>query len=253
MKVTPIKTKKVEVGDKLFDVLDESLPKLKEKDVVVITSKIVSITQGRVLKNDGSIDKTQLVKKEADLYLPEEYVNFGVFLTIKNNIMIASSGIDESNGHGYYILWPENLIEETNKIWEYLRKKHGIKQLGVVVTDSKLAPMRKGVTGVGLSWCGFEPIRNYIGKPDIFGKPLRVETLNIVDCIAAASVLEMGEAYEQTPLGIVNEIGQIDFVDRTPSKQELDEMKIDLGEDVFTGILKSVDWKKGGLIDRKDL
>lgn len=253
MKVTPIKTKKVEVGDKLFDILDESLPKLKEKDVIVITSKIVSITQGRVLKNDGSIDKAELVKKEADLYLPEEYVNFGVFLTIKNNIMIASAGIDESNGHGYYILWPENLIEETNKIWEYLRKKHGIKQLGVVVTDSKLAPMRKGVTGVGLSWCGFEPIRNYIGKPDIFGKPLRVETLNIVDCIAAASVLEMGEAYEQTPLGIVNEIGQIDFVDRIPTEQELNEMKIDLGEDVFTGILKSVDWKKGGSIDKKDL
>ncbi len=246
MKVTPIKTKKVEVGDKLFPILDEFLPKLHEKDVVVITSKIVSITQGRVLKNDGSIDKAALVKKEADLYLPEEYVNFGVFLNIKNNIMIASSGIDESNGHGYFILWPENLIEETNKIWEYLRKKHGIKQLGIVVTDSKLAPMRKGVTGVGLSWCGFEPIRNYIGKPDIFGKPLRVETLNIVDCIAAASVLEMGEAYEQTPLGIVNEIGQMNFVDRTPSKEEIKEMKIDLGEDVFTGILKSVDWQKGG-------
>lgn len=246
MKVTPIKTKKVEVGDKLFDILNESLPKLQEKDVVIITSKIVSITQGRVLKNDGSIDKAALVKKEADLYLPEEYVNFGVFLTIKNNILIASAGIDESNGHGYFIFWPENLVETTNKIWEYLRKKHKIKKLGVVITDSKLAPMRRGVTAVGLSWCGFEPIRSYIGKPDIFGKPLRVETLNMVDCIAAASVLEMGEAYEQTPLGIVNGIGQIEFVDRTPSKQELAEMKIDLGEDVFTGILKSVDWQKGG-------
>ncbi len=246
MKVTPIKTKKVEVSDKLIDILDKSLPKLQEKDVVVITSKIISITQGRVLKNNGKINKADLVKKEADLYLPEEYVNFGVFLTIKNNILIASAGIDESNGNGYYIFWPENLTETTNKIWEYLREKHKIKNLGVVVTDSKLAPMRRGVTAVGLSWCGFEPIRSYIGKPDIFGRPLHVETLNIVDCIAAASVLEMGEAYEQTPLGIVNEIGQINFVDRTPSKEEINEMKIDLGEDVFTGILKSVDWKKGG-------
>lgn len=253
MQVKSIKTKKVEVGDKLFDILDEYLPQLHEKDVVVITSKIISITQGRMIKNNAEIDKTELIKKEADYFLPEKYTNFGVHLTIKNNIIIASAGIDESNGHGYYILWPENLTEETNKIWEYLRKKHGIKQLGVVVTDSKLAPMRRGVTAVGLSWCGFEPIRNYIGKPDIFGKPLRVETLNIVDCIAAASVLEMGEAYEQTPLGIVNEIGQINFVDRTPSKEEIKEMKIDLGEDVFTGILKSVDWKKGGATDRKDL
>jgi F420-0:gamma-glutamyl ligase len=61
MKITPIKTKKVEIGDKLFDILDESLPQLKENDVVVVTSKIISITQGRVLKNNGKIDKTELI------------------------------------------------------------------------------------------------------------------------------------------------------------------------------------------------
>ncbi|MBI2621806.1 MAG: coenzyme F420-0:L-glutamate ligase [Candidatus Levybacteria bacterium] len=246
MKVTAIKTKKVEVGDKLFAILDESLPKLKEKDVVVIASKIVAIAQGRVIKNDGTIDKTELIKKEADLYLPERYTTYGVHLTIKNNIIIASAGIDESNGHGYFILWPENLVEETNGIWDYLRKKHNIKQLGVVVTDSKLAPMRRGVTAIGISWCGFAPIRSYVGKPDIYGKPLRLETLNIVDCIAAATVLEMGEAYEQSPLGIVNEINEINFVDRPPTKDEIDEMKIGLGEDVFTSLLTSVEWIKGG-------
>lgn len=246
MKVTAIKTKKVEVGDKLFDILDQSLPKLKEKDVVVIASKIVAITQGRVIKNDGKIDKTQLIKKEADLYLPEKYTTFGVHLTIKNNIIIASAGIDESNGHGYFIFWPENLEQATSEIWEYLRKKHSTKQLGVIVTDSKLAPMRRGVTAIGISWCGFAPIRSYVGKPDIYGKPLRVETLNIVDCIAAAAVLEMGEAYEQTPLGIVSEIDQINFVNRIPTKQEVKDMKIDLGEDVFTGLLKSVEWLNGG-------
>jgi F420-0:gamma-glutamyl ligase len=152
MKITPIKTKKVEVGDKLFNILDESLPQLKENDVVVVTSKIISITQGRVLKNDGKIDKTELIIKESDYFLPERYTTFGVHLTIKNNIIIASAGIDESNGHGYYIFWPENLIEETNKIWEYLRKKHKIKNLGVVVTDSKLAPMRREVKGFGSAW-----------------------------------------------------------------------------------------------------
>ena len=246
MKATAIKTKKVEVGDKLFDILDQSLPKLKEKDVVALASKIVAITQGRVLKNDGKIDKTELIKKESDYFLPEKYTTFGVHLTIKNNIIIASAGIDESNGHGYYILWPENLEQTTNEIWKYLRAKLKVKQLGVVITDSKLAPMRRGVTAIGLSWCGFEPIRNYVGKPDIYGRPLRVETLNIVDCIAAAAVLEMGEAYEQTPLGIVSDIGQIEFLDRTPTKQEIKDMKIELGEDVFTGLLTSVEWKKGG-------
>ena len=76
MKVTAYKTKKVVVGDKLFAVLDQYLPKLHEKDIVVISSKIVSLTQGRVIKNDGKISKEELVKKEADLIMPEKYVRF---------------------------------------------------------------------------------------------------------------------------------------------------------------------------------
>jgi len=246
MKVIPIKTKKVEVGDKLFEILDESLPKLKEKDVVVVTSKIIAITQGRVIKNDGKTDKLDLIKKEADYYLPEKYTTFGVHLTIKDNIIIASAGIDESNGHGFYILWPENLRETTNEIWKYLRKKHNVKHLGVLVTDSKLSPMRYGVSGICLSWCGFEPLRSYIGKPDIYGKPLKVEVTNVVDCLAAAAVLEMGEAYEQTPLGIINGVGQMNYVNRTPTDGEIKMMKIELGQDIFTSLLTSVRWIKGG-------
>lgn len=246
MKITPYKTNKIAPTDKLFEVLDKYLPKLHEKDVVVITSKIIAITQGRIVKNDGTVDKTKLIKKEADYFLPEKYTNFGVHLTIKNNIIIASSGIDESNGAGFFILWPENLQEETNKIWEYLRKKHNIKQLGVIVTDSKLTPMRRGVTGVGLSWCGFLPLRNYIGKPDIYGNPLHMEQTNIVDSLASAAVLEMGEAYEQTPLGVISEIGQIEFVHRVPNKEEIKEMTIEIGEDVYSGLLNSVKWLKGG-------
>jgi len=48
------------------------------KDVVVITSKIIAICQGRVVKNDGKISKHYLMIKEADYYLPEEYVNYGI-------------------------------------------------------------------------------------------------------------------------------------------------------------------------------
>lgn len=246
MKITAYKTKKVNSDDKLFDVLDKSLPRLYEKNVVVITSKIISISQGRIIKNDGKIDKTELIKNESDYFLPEKYTNFGVHLTIKNNTIIASAGIDESNGGGFFVLWPKNLQEETNQIWSYLRKKHNIKQLGVIVTDSKLAPMRRGVTGVGLSWCGFVPLRNYIGKPDIYGHPLHVEKTNVVDTLASAAVLEMGEAYEQTPLGVISEIGQIEFVNRVPNKEEIKEMTIEIGEDVYSGLLTSVKWLKGG-------
>lgn len=246
MKVIAYKTKKIIPSDKLFKILDENLPRLREKDVVVITSKIIAICQGRVVKNDGKIDKRDLTIREADYYLPEEYVNYGIYMTIKNNFVVASAGIDESNGGGYFILWPENLQQTTNKIWEYLRKKHKIKNLGIVVSDSKIIPMRKGTSGVGLSWCGFEPLRNYIGVPDIFGHDLRVTKASLVDGISASAVLNMGEGKEQTPIAVVSEISNINFVQRTPTAEEINEMSIKPSEDVYGKILNSVKWLKGG-------
>lgn len=246
MKVKTIKTKKVIPGDNLFEILNKHLPNLHEKDVVVITSKIISITQGRVVKNDGKTTKLELTKKEADFYLPEEYVSYGIYITIKNNMMVASAGIDESNGGGYFILWPENIQKATNEIWEYLRNKHKVKELGIVVTDSKIIPMRKGTSGVGLSWCGFVPLRDYIGKPDIFGHDLRVTKTNIVDGISASAVVNMGEGKEQTPLAVVSEISNIKFVNRTPTKTEINEMSISPDDDVYGKILNSVKWIKGG-------
>lgn len=246
MLVVAYKTKKVVVGDDLYKILDKSLPSIKERDVVVITSKIIAICQGRVVKNDGRISKDELVKKEAELYLPEKYTNYGVFLTIKNKVIIASAGIDESNANGYFILWPKNLQKTTNEIWRYLRKKHKVKSLGVVVTDSKLTPLRRGVTGYGLSWSGFEPLRNYIGTPDIFGHKLKVTKTNIVDGLAASAVLEMGEGKEQTPLCVISEVSNIKFVQRIPNKKELSEMTIEIENDILASLLKSAKWIKGG-------
>jgi dihydrofolate synthase / folylpolyglutamate synthase len=245
MKVNSVKTEKIIPGVNIYELLDKVILSLSEKDVVVITSKILAISQGRVVKNDGKISKEDLMINEADYYLPEEYVNYGIFLTIKNNMMVASAGIDESNGGGYFILWPENLRKTTNEIWEFLRKKHNIKKLGIVISDSKIIPMRKGTSGVGLSWCGFEPLRNYIGRPDIFGHNLRVTKANIVDGIAASAVLNMGEGDEQTPIAVVSEISNINFVDRFPTDEEVNEMSIDIKEDVYGKILTSVKWVKG--------
>ena len=244
MKVKAIKTKKVVVGDKLFDILDNSLPHLNEKDVLVITSKIVSITQGNVIKNDGRIDKLDLIKKEADLLMPERYLRFGVHLTIKNNLMIGSAGIDESNGNGYFILWPKNLRETTNNIWKYLRNKHKIKYLGIIVSDSHSSPFRRGAVGFGISWCGFEPLISYVNKPDIFGRLLKYEHMNVVDNIAGAATLEMGEGNEQTPIAIANQINHIKFVNRTPNEKEIEETTITLDTDIYSGMFNKTEWKK---------
>lgn len=239
MKVSTIKTRKIVVGDDLYEILDQYLPRLHEKDVVVIASKIIAICQGNVIKNTGQ-NKYDLIKNEADYYLPEDQAMFGVHLSIKDNIF--GSGIDESNGNGYFILWPKNLQKTTEEIWEYLRKKNKIKHLGIVVTDGRIMPLRKGVIGIGLSWCGFVPLRDYVGKPDLFKRNLHVTKANLVDGIAAGATLNTGEGNESTPLAIVSQISNIEFVERIPNKAEKNEMNIKPEEDVFAKLITSVSW-----------
>ena len=245
MKVVVFKTHKIMIGDNIYSILDKYLPKLNEKEIVFVTSKIISLVQKRVIKSDGKITKIDLAKKEADLYLPEKYIKYGVRLTITNDTLIASAGIDESNSKGYFVLWPKNVLKEAENIWKYLRNKFKLKHLGVVVTDSHGMILRKGLTGFGLAWCGFEPIKDYIGKPDIFGKILNVSKTNLVDGLAASAVLIMGEGNEQTPLAVASDLPFIKFKQAPPSKEEIEEMHITPETDLYSALLTSVKWKKG--------
>ncbi len=246
MIVKAYKTHKIKPEDNLFLILDKYLPRLNEKDVVAVTSKIVAICEGRVVKNDGKIEKFTLAKKYCQYYLPEKYVKFNVHPTITNNVFVVSAGVDESNGAGYFVLWPKNPMKSAKEIWEYLRKKSNIKKLGIVITDSRLVPLRRGVTGFGIGWCGFEPLKDYVGTPDLFGRNFRVEKTNLVESVAAAAVFAMGEGKEQTPLAVISDPPHLKFNDRPPSKDETDEMTIGLEDDVFAGLLTSVKWERGG-------
>ena len=100
---------------------------------------------------------------------------------MKHNLIIPSSGIDESNGDGYYILWPADPQKTANEIREYLTEKHSLGKLGVVITDSKTTPLRWGVTGVSVSHSGFAALNDYIGTKDIFGRELHFTKTNIMD------------------------------------------------------------------------
>jgi putative folate metabolism gamma-glutamate ligase len=244
MKVKPIKTKAIVVGDDLLEILDKSVISLKDNSVIAITSKIVSICEGSVVKI-GKGDKDLLIKNQADYYLPKKN-KYNFYLSIKNNILIPSAGIDESNGNGYYILWPKNPQDWANKIRSFLTKKFKIKNLGVIIVDSKTTPLRWGVTGVSIAYSGFRALNNYIGTKDIFGKEFRVEKVNVADALAAAAVLVMGEGNEQTPITIIEEVPFVKFKIKNPSVNELKELKISIEDDLYGQILKSVEWKKGG-------
>jgi len=68
MRIEVMKTQKISAGDDLHKILDESLPQLEEKSIVVIASKIIGICQNNVVKNDGTINLRELLKNEADYY-----------------------------------------------------------------------------------------------------------------------------------------------------------------------------------------
>lgn len=246
MKVTPIKTEKILSGSiSLFEILNKYIKDLNENSVVVVTSKIIAICEGRVVKKISEEQKDELAKQEADLYLPREFNQYGFMITIKNNMLVASGGVDESNGNGFYILWPKDSQKSANEIREYLAKKYNLKNLGVIITDSKLTPVRYGVTGYAIAHSGFNALRNYVGTPDIFGRLMQAEKTNVSDSLAAAAVLEMGEGSEQQPLAIITNVKSIEFQERNPTEEELEGLKISIGDDVFSSLLTTVKWQKG--------
>jgi putative folate metabolism gamma-glutamate ligase len=245
MIIKTYKTKKVVAGDTLLPILDASLPKLEENSVVVVTSKIVAICQDRIVKQDGTLTKEDLIPQEAERYIDFKYANWGYHIAIKYDQLVASAGIDESNANGYFILWPEKLEESVNKIWQYLRKKHQIRNLGVILSDSRLTPMRWGATGTGIAHCGFAALNDFRNKPDLFGRLLKVTQIAVKDGLAAAAVLQMGESNEQTPLAVITDIPFVEFQDRPPTHEELEALKITLDGDVYGPLLVSDKWRKG--------
>lgn len=247
MKLTPIRTKKIIDGQCQFeDFFDTYIPKLQEKSILAVTSKVVSILEQNTLKKKG-INKDELIHKESDLYLPKQKNIWGLTLTIKNNTLIPSAGIDESNANNTYVLWPKKPFASATRIWKFLKKKYNLQYLGVIITDSKTTPLRWGTTGISIAFCGFHGLNNYIGKKDIFGRKLSFTKANIADGFAAAAVVQMGEGKEQTPLVILDDLPFVRFVKKPPAQKEVKKFFIDLKDDIYNQIFSLVRWKKGGL------
>jgi len=205
---------------------------------------VVSIWQGRCLKIDSITDKDNLVKKEADFYLDREKVpGHFVILTIKNNILIPTAGIDESNGNGYYILWPVNPFLAAKKIYDFIKKDFHLKEFGIIIADSHSTPSRRGIVGISIAYYGFYPLKDYRGLKDIFGRKMKISQTNIVDSLAAAAVFVMGEGSEQTPVAIVEDIGCVKFKKFDPAKSN--PLAIDREEDIYAPLFKSIRWRKG--------
>ncbi|MDO8620066.1 MAG: coenzyme F420-0:L-glutamate ligase [bacterium] len=233
MLVIPIKTRTfLPPQDDIFPTLEKIGARLREGDVLVVTSKIVAIGEGRCVRATTTEAKRKLIERESD-FRSFNQIKDSMF-SIKGNTIIASAGIDDSNGNGYSILWPRNPMWSAKKIWDFLRKEKGLKNLGVIISDSYCTPLRAGVTGISIGFYGFHPVANHIGEKDIFGRKFTFSKSNVADGITASAVTVMGETNEQIPIAIVRGIPNLVFTTRDTRK----ELLIDPKKDIYYPMLK---------------
>lgn len=237
MRLYAVETRVVKPGDNLVDVILDSLKKqtlkLEDNDVLALASKIVSYSQGRIMKLSDvkpSEKAKKLARKHslepefAELVLREaEKVYGGVekaVLTLKDNIITANAGIDNKNAPvGSAVLWPRNLVEWLKNFRDEINRKTG-RRVAVVVVDSGLIPLRIGTVGLALATAGFNPIREWRGKGDLYGRPIMITRHAVADDLASAAHLLIGEAAEKTPIVLIKN-APVDFDDNVHGSEEM--------------------------------
>lgn len=249
MKITAIRTPKVLPGvQQLTELLDATLPPLRENTVVAVTSKIVALCENRVVPIEGT-NREQLIHAEAEYYYDAQvpYTDRTYHFTITQNTLIPASGIDASNSNGNYVLWPADPIASASTIRRHLIAKHHLRHLGVIITDSTIGLSRWGTLGITIGHSGFAATKNYIGQPDLFGRTLQLSQANVAGGLAAAAVLAMGEGAEQTPLALIENPPGTQFQDHDPAPEDQAAYYISpLNDEPFRPFFSHIPWRPGG-------
>lgn len=237
LKITPLKTRVFDHPQTLFEFVLSEVPKdlVHEGLILAISSKIVSLSEHRTIAK-SDIEKAQLIDQEADFNLGP--IGYGSTLTIKENLLLASAGIDESNSKdGSYILLPKKPFDSAHRLHTQLSSFWSLRNLGILLTDSRTSPLRFGVTGVSIAHWGFRGLQNKVGTEDLFGQKLRMTQVNIADALAAAAVLTMGEANESSPLAAIQG-AHVEFSSTTDPDELRPTLEADMYFDLYKNRLK---------------
>jgi len=231
MIIKPIKTRVFREGEDLLAFITHYIKRIPNRTVIVITSKIVSLSEKRTAAITSAKAKENLIRAESEFAMPTKYV----WLTIKDGMVMASAGIDESNADGKLILLPKDCFKTASRLRDKLKKIYKVADLGILITDSRTIPLRAGVAGVSLGYAGFKGIKDYRGTPDIFGRKFHFSRTDVADSLSAAAVLEMGEGREKQPLAVISG-APIEFC----KKVRRDELKINVRDDMYRPLFSNI-------------
>jgi coenzyme F420-0:L-glutamate ligase/coenzyme F420-1:gamma-L-glutamate ligase len=200
----------------ILEAIDRSQIEIQNDDILVVTHKIVSKAEGRVVELDRIEPSTKAINmaKEHDkdprimeLILRESSqilrAKDGIIISeTRHGFVCANAGVDQSNVKGdTAVLLPLAPDESADRVRHAVKKKVG-KEVAVIITDTFGRTFRNGQTNVAIGIAGIDPIKSYIGTYDMYGRKLRVTEIAVADEIASASELVMGKS-ESTPVAII--------------------------------------------------
>ena len=238
-----------DIADVILDVCKRNRFELQDGDIIVIAQKIFSKAEGRIVRIRDVVPSTRskelgrITKKDprfVELILRETRkilkVTSDIFLVEdKRGLVCINAGIDKSNieGSENFALLPENPDLSARTCRSKMERATGVK-LGVVICDTYSRPFRRGQVNFAIGVAGLGVFRDYRGKKDLFGNVLKVKNVGVVDEIAAAAELLMGQGRESTPVIILRGLNASVQPDVDSG---MGDLLISDKEDLFKGIL----------------
>lgn len=213
----PVKTTRQVDAFNLGALVDRVIgAELHDGDILVVSSKFIAISEGRIVDLATVVPSLPAISESKRLNISPELCELviresddviggvsGFMLTLKEGLLTPNAGIDKSNvEHGKVVLYPRNPLESALSLVEEMRFRRGV-EIGVVVSDSRLMPTRKGTVGVALAAAGMEAIVDFRGRLDLFGNILKVTSQAVADDLCSGAQVVMGEANESTPIILV--------------------------------------------------
>ena len=183
---------------------------LVEGDVVVVTQKVVSKAEDRLVDIDPEVGHRPLVERESVRILRRR--GDLVIAETEHGFVCANAGVDLSNVEaGQAALLPVDSDRSARRIRDALRHRFSV-DVAVVVSDTFGRPWRRGVTDVAIGCAGLRPVVDLRGTTDALGRELQVTEVAVGDEIAAAAELVMGKA-AGVPVAVVRGIDPAWFGD----------------------------------------
>lgn len=192
-------------GDDLAEMIATAAPWLRDGDVLVVTSKIVSKAEGRLVGVPVDGPERAAAREEilaAETARPVARRGSTRIVQTHHGFVMASAGIDASNVRpDQLVLLPKDPDASARALRAALWERHGA-DVAVIVSDTMGRPWRNGLTDVALGVAGMSAIRDHRGEVDPYGNELHITQMAVVDELAAAAELVKGKC-AQVPVAVV--------------------------------------------------